>query len=153
MGALPTLAEGAVSLNLPVQAVPWRDMALVEEYGPRPVYGGDRRGQDPLVRETRSLKGDEIAARTGIRGADTLDLEGGMASISFPGDGRLDIPELRLATGARLPATEVVNGIRTEAQRRFIHVGQRSGGDRVGGVTLELRKDMRHPGKEVRRKA
>ena len=73
-----------------------------------------------------------------------VELNDGIASVRLGKEGHLLIPQLRLVFGARMPASIAVSDIFTEGVRRFIHIGQRSGGRDVGGVSVELRKGLKH---------
>jgi hypothetical protein len=137
------LAGGEVRFDLPVGALPWRDARLIERIGPRKPYGCGS-GRDPLAGLDVTLKGEEVEERTGVVGARTLELHAGLASLTLDKD-RLLIPCLRMAEGATMPVRVRVNGIVTKGEQRFVHVAQLSGGRRLGGVTLELRKGLRHP--------
>ena len=53
---------------------------------------------------------------------------------------RMDVPFLRLAEGARMVAKVQVERPKVAKARRFVHVAQHSGGQLIGGVTLELRR-------------
>jgi hypothetical protein len=138
------LPAGQVRFDLPVRALPWRDARLIERLGrPRQPFGRKSEG-DPVDRLELTLKGDEVEERTGVVGAATLELHGGLASITLGGD-RLVIPCVHVVEGARMPVRVRVNEIRTRGEQRFVHVAQLAGGRRLGGVTLELRKGLKHP--------
>ncbi|MEA2421367.1 MAG: hypothetical protein QOF55_466, partial [Thermoleophilaceae bacterium] len=142
------LAGGRVRFDLPVRALPWRDARLLERYGrPRaPFRGRGDKERDPVDALELTLKGEETEERTGVVGARTLDLSNGLASVELDAD-KLLIPCLRVAEGAQMPVRVRVNDILTRGERKFVHVAQLSGGRRVGGVALELRKGLRHPPK------
>jgi hypothetical protein len=136
---IPALAGGKVSLLLPVQVLPWRDMRLIERMEhPRPDIGCSP-DVDPLAHMKASLKGDRILATTDILGADLLELGDGIARVTLGKADRLHIPKLRLLEGARLVARIHVSRPKIDKERRFVHVAQRSGGQLIGGVSLERR--------------
>jgi len=135
----PELVGGQVLLTLPVTALPWRDLRLIESFGRRrPAYGsGDQ--EDPLTEMTATLQGEEIRRRTDITGAGRLELRDGLATITLAPQSRLHIPFVRLAPRARMPASLRVRGASFSDKGRHVHVGQLSGGQRIGGISLELR--------------
>lgn len=129
------LESGQPSLQIPVQALPWRDGRLLERHGRRSEYGcGD---DDPVGTLRRTLKGPQVAAITDIEGAELLELENGIATVQADKDS-LSITCLRLTEGAILPAAVRVVGARRRKPRGAIHVAQLSGGRRFGGVTIEF---------------
>ncbi|MDQ3723873.1 MAG: hypothetical protein M3376_12620, partial [Actinomycetota bacterium] len=119
---------GTVVLRLPVQGLPWRDIRLVERYGPRDKYGcGDR--DDPLVRVKATLeKPEQIADRTGIQGATVVHLENGVATVEIAPRATLLVPCLRVAEGARMPTAVQVTGRAARRARGTIRVAQLAGG-------------------------
>jgi hypothetical protein len=134
------LARGEIELNLPIQALPWRDLRLIEKHGMRRLpYGCGGRDADPLAKLNATLEGDEVQMLTDIVGAETLELSDGVAKIWMSGPGETFIPCLRLVEGVRLPARIHVHRPKADAEHRFIHVAQLAGGLRVGGVTLQLK--------------
>ena len=141
----PDLAAGDVTLSLPIQALPWRDLRLLERLDSRRRSYGE--AGDPLGALRLRLRGDEIRARTDVEGAERLELRDGLVILAFPSTRRLRVPQVRVVDGTRVPVRLGVKGLRTDEQRRFVHVTQLSGGRRVGGVTLELRKGMAHRGR------
>jgi len=135
----PRLAEGRLSLLLPVQALPWRDIKLIERnMGPRPGLGCCT-AVDPLANMKATLKGDRVRAITDIIGAETLELRDGIAKVTMGKADRLHVPYVRLADGARMTAKVHVDRPKIDKTRRFIHIAQHSGGQLIGGVSLELR--------------
>ena len=135
----PKLAGGRLSLLLPVQALPWRDLELIERNkGPRPGFGCCG-AVDPLANAKATLKGDQVRAITDIVGADLLELRDGIARVTMGKADRLHVPYLRLADGARMVAKIHVSRPRIDKERRFVHIAQHSGGQLIGGVSLELR--------------
>lgn len=135
----PRLAGGKLSLLLPVQALPWRDLKLIERNkGPRPGVGFCK-AFDPLANVKAALKGEQIQAVTDIIGAELLQLRDGIARVIVGKADRLHVPYVRLADGVRMAARIHVDDPKTDKQRRFVHVAQYSGGQLIGGVSLELR--------------
>ena len=147
-------AEG-LTLLIPVQALPWRDMALIEQNnGPRPEYGCGN-GFDPLPQRRITLEGDQIREVTDIIGADLLELRDGIARITVSRRIRPDLsnqrryphlylpelhlPHLRIAQGARMPVAIEVHEPKPVDGLRHVHIAQHSGGQLIGGVTLELK--------------
>jgi hypothetical protein len=79
-----------------------------------------------------------VRLQTDVVGAQRLELRDGVASILAAEDARLFVPHVRLAPNVRMPARIRVHGPQTDERRRFVHVAQLSGGQLVGGITLEL---------------
>jgi hypothetical protein len=130
------LQSGHVALQLPVAALPWRELALIERSGGRHVsYGRDK--DDPAATRKATLKGEQVAARTDVQGAEWMSLEGGLATFHAGGD-TLTAPCLRVAEGARMPVTVTVFEARTKRPRGAVHVAQLAGGRRVGGASVEF---------------
>jgi hypothetical protein len=135
----PKLAGGKLSLLLPVQALPWRDLRLIERHkGLRPGIGCCE-VIDPLVNVKATLKGEQVRAVTDIIGAELLELRDGIARVTLGKADRLQVPYVRLADGARMAARIHVDHPKIDKERRFVHVAQHSGGQLIGGVSLELR--------------
>jgi subtilisin family serine protease len=135
----PKLAGGKLSLLLPVQALPWRDLKLIERNkGPRPGVGCCE-AIDPLAHVKATLKGEQVRAVTDIIGAELLELRDGIARVTLGKADRLQVPYVRLADGARMVARIHVDRPKIDKERRFVHVAQHSGGQLIGGVSLELR--------------
>lgn len=156
------LVKGQVEFTLPVQALPWRDMRLTEEItAQREPYGADvrqgcalirwlfpgifsrlfpvYRAANPLHHMTLTLEGSAVEMRTDIEGAKTLRLQEGQATVASDPGKRLFIKRLRLAEGAKMPVRLRVCRPDIDRDLRFVHVTQLSGGQYIGGVTLELR--------------
>jgi hypothetical protein len=138
----PVLAAGDIALSLPIQALPWRDLGRLERLDSRRPYYGE--AADPFAGLRLALGGAEIRARTDVEGAERLEVRDGIAVLGFPSTRRLRVPHLRIIDGARIPVRLRVTGLETDGRHRFVHVAQLSGGRRVGGVTLELRKGLAH---------
>jgi len=132
------LIAGEISLVIPVQALPWRDIKLIEaNKGRRPGYGCCD-AVDPLARIETTLRNAQINAITDIVGAEKLELRNGLATITMGQSGRLHVPYVHLADGARMAAKIHVNKPKVDKDRRFVHITQHSGGQLIGGVSLEL---------------
>ncbi len=129
--------EGRIELIFPVQALPWRDLTLINQKGRRHPFGADC-GDDPLAARKRVIKGDEATLRTGIEGVSELRLEAGNAHIVAAAGRRLTIPHIRIKPGVRMPVRLLVRGAKIGKSSGYAHVRQRSGGRIIGGVTLEL---------------
>jgi subtilisin family serine protease len=136
----PLLAGGQVRLLLPVRALPWRDIKVVEaNNGPRAGFGCCAGAEEPLAQVRTRLEGDKVRAMTDIVGAEALELRDGIATIILAKDARLHVRDLRIAAGARMTARIEVRDQKVDKERRFVHIAQLSGGQPVGGVSLELR--------------
>lgn len=136
----PKIAGGKLSLLFPVQALPWRDLKMIESNkGPRLGLGCCGTTADPLAHVEKTLKGEQVRAVTDIIGAELLELRDGIVRVTMAKTDQLHVPCLRLADGARMVAKVHVNRPKTDKERRFVHVAQHSGGQLVGGVSLELR--------------
>jgi len=135
----PKLAGGTLSLLLPVQALPWRDLKLIERNKGRRTGFGCCGAVDPLSYAKAMLKGDQVRMITDIVGAELLELRDGIARVTMGKADRLQVPYVRIADGARMPASIHVHRPRIDKERRFVHVAQHSGGQLIGGVSLELR--------------
>jgi len=132
-------AGGRVELSLPAQALPWRDLRLIERYGRRRVpFGCCPTGDDPLATLDVSLEGDNVRRTTDIVGAMSIRVRGGIATIVSGARATVSIPCLRVAPAARMPVRLAVARPRASEQQRDVHVAQLSGGRRAGGVTLRL---------------
>jgi hypothetical protein len=132
------LKKGQLLLELPVEALPWRELELLERHkGRLPPYGAAR-GLGPAVSLARALEGEEIREKTDVVGAARLEIANGVAVLLSEGDRDLFLPRLQLAPGAVLPVTVRVAGAAIDEERRYVHATHSSGGVRLGGVTLEL---------------
>ncbi len=139
---MPDLVGGIVTLHLPVAALPWREARVLEELdGPRTAYG--LRARDPLRDATRRVKGNQVELRTEVAGAAAAELERGVATLTLARGERMVVPHVRILDGARMPVRLRVRGAQIDGRRRFVHVAQLSGGQLMGGVTLELRRGLR----------
>jgi subtilisin family serine protease len=131
------LAGGTVELILPAQALPWRDIKLIERNKGRPAFGN---GSDPMRSAQASLEGEKVFAVTDIMGAKRLTLKDGIATVIIAEASALQVPYVRIADGARMIARINVRSPKVSKEHRFVHISQHSGGQLVGGVSLELRR-------------
>jgi subtilisin family serine protease len=138
------LPGGQVNLMLPLQALPWRDIKVIEtNKGRRAGFGCCSAADDPLAQVRTRLEGDKVRAMTDIVGAEALELRDGIATITLAKGARLHVPDVRLAEGARMVARVHVRKPKIDKKRRFIHIAQHSGGQLIGGVSLELRPGLK----------
>jgi hypothetical protein len=135
------LEQGDVYLNIPIRSLPWRDLNLINRLGRiRSTYGCDSL-DDPLENVKLSLKGEEkIHSLTDIVGAENLSLQNGIARVLMGDKGQLFLPSVRLAEGIKMPVRITVSGAKSKGNKHFVHVAQLSGGQVIGGVSLELRR-------------
>jgi hypothetical protein len=141
--AMPRLVGGKLRLVLPVQALPWRDLRLIERNKGLRSALGSTRAVDPLAETERTLKAEQVRATTDVVGAELLELRGGIATLTMGKADHLYLPYIRLAEGARMVARIHVSRPRINKDLRFVHVAQHSGGQLIGGVSLELRPRQR----------
>ena len=135
----PDIAGCRVEVQIPVQVLPWRDIRVIEKHGGRRAgYGCCDHSPDPLADAKITLKGPEVQERTDITGAEGLQLQEGVATVTATGKGPLFIPCLRIAEGAKMPAYLRVRRPKLDEKRRYVHVAQYAGGQLMGGVTLRL---------------
>ncbi len=140
----PELGAARVTLVLPAQVLPWRDIKFIEKNeGRRAPYGC--KDTDPIARIEAKLEGEQrIRTLTDIAGAEFLELRDGVATITMGDARQLQVPTVRLADGVRMAARIRVTGEKKTAKnRRFVHIAQYSGGQLIGGVSLELRKGVK----------
>jgi Subtilase family len=119
--------------NLPVCALPWRDAGLYEAGGfnDRPLYGSPKELPDLASTCALDLEGEAaIRDLTEVQGAMQLRHLDGLVSIE--GVGRLFVPRLRIAQGARLALT-LCSAEHTAGALHLLHL---SGGRRVGGGSV-----------------
>ena len=133
------LVAKSVSLTLPIEALPWRDLGLIERYAERRLPFGYHRNRDPLASTRAVIEKDSIPKMTDISGAEGLKLNDGLATVTVANEGRLHIPYVHLVNGARMIASIHVCNPKASRDNRFVHIAQHSGGQLVGGVSLELR--------------
>jgi len=135
------LPGGQVALNMPVQALPWRDIKLIEQSpARRAAFGCGNHFDDPLARLQTTLHGEDVGRLTDIAGAEMLDLRDGVATVTAAKNERLCVPQVRVVEGVRMPVSiRIVKPKLDDGKPRRVHVAQYSGGRLIGGVTLELR--------------
>jgi hypothetical protein len=139
LAVVARVTHGEVRISMPIDALPWRDLALLERLGGRlPAYG-ERAERRPAITLARPLLADDVRARTDVVGAQRLELRDRTAVLVVGADRRLVIPDLRIAPGARMPVRIDVDGARIDGPGCFVHAAQTCGAGRTGGVTLELR--------------
>lgn len=136
----PQLKGGVVRLSIPVQALPWRDLRSIEKWKGRRLPYGCSNDADPLLKLKAQLKGSDVELTTDIRGAELLELKDGVVSIQGGRGQRIIIPYLRLEKGVKMAVSVRVSNPRTDRDLRFVHVTQLSGGQVIGGVSLEFKK-------------
>ena len=132
-----TLAFEA-TLEVPSALLPWRNLAMIEERGARVAYAAGNGGSDWVSGLTVALAEDDVTLLTDIRGARVIQLRDGTASIRLDPRARVVVPTLRLRKGARASGRIRVAAAQSDAGG-FVHIGQLSGGRRVGGVSIGLR--------------
>ena len=81
--------------------------------------------------------------RTEVAGAAAAEVVRGVATLTVAPGEQMVMPHVRIVDGARMPVRLRVRGARIDGRRRFVHVAQLSGGQLMGGVTLELRRGLR----------
>jgi hypothetical protein len=89
------------------------------------------------------VKAREATLKTGIEGLTELRLTEGNAHVIAPAADTLRIPEIRVRDGVKMPVRLLVHGARIGASSSFVHVRHRSGGNIIGGVTLELTRKLK----------
>lgn len=130
--------DGAFSIELPVEALPWRDLAYLEGHGGRPAPYGARSRSDPKLLSASPLRGSRIHERTDVEGAVRISVRDGTARIAADGKGRVFIPSLRVEPGAALPVTLRVSSAEITKTKHSVHATHYCDGRRIGGVTLDL---------------
>lgn len=130
-----------VIYTMPIQALVYRDANLINKHGKRPQYGQDC-GVDPLREMKRTLKRGEIEMRTGITGAEYLEIENGIVRIRKSSNEKLFIPKLNLAERAKMPVNLRARKAKLAKEKGYVHVGQYTGGRRASGVSLEIWKKI-----------
>jgi hypothetical protein len=121
--------------RLPVTALPWRDAAMFRkaDRSDRPLYGSTGAETDILLQLSTELEGrDDVTLITDVVGADRLVVQTGRATIE--GGARLFLPRLRLENNALLEFQVAVS----DQTRGAMHVLHLSGGQRVGGGTVQV---------------
>jgi subtilisin family serine protease len=131
--------DEAIDLVVPVQSLVWRDMKMIDSAKRRRQPFGHGQTDDPLAAMKLTLEGDEIELTTDVVGAERLTLDDGLATLTVAKERRLHIPHLRITEGAKMIARIRVRSCKEAEPRRLLHVAQHSGGQLVGGVSLEVR--------------
>jgi len=134
------LERGSLKVELPVEALPWRNRAHLEAHGGRPAPFGAREPTGERLASARPLAGFRVRERTDVTGAARLAVRDGVATITAGEVEKLWIPRLRLAPDAALPVTIRVEGTRVGGAGGFVQATHVCGGRRVGAVTLEIRR-------------
>jgi hypothetical protein len=125
---------------MPVQALPWRDIKLIEQSpARRAAFGCGNHFDDPLARLQATLHGEDVGRLTDIAGAEVLDLRDGVATVTAARNERLFVPQVRVVEGVRMPVSIRIIKPKLDGKSKYVHVSQYSGGRLIGGVTLELR--------------
>jgi hypothetical protein len=136
---------GRVEILLPVTALPWREMATLERWRGLPAPYRSPRESDRAGDARRTLEGREVSRILGAKGIHDARVAGSVMQLAARDDvHRIVIPEVRIAPGAKMPIRVRVRSPRLTKDRGWLHVGQRSGGKLMGGVSLEVRADL-HP--------
>ena len=120
--------DGDLGVELPVEALPWRDLATLEGNGGRPTTYGARSRSSPKLLSARPLRGSRIHERTDVEGAVRI----GIARIAADGKGRIFIPSLRVAPGAALPVTLRVSNAEITKTKHAVHATHYFDGRRIG---------------------
>src|SRR5690606_22591230 len=140
---------GRIELYIPVQALPWRDLALVNKLGTLRKPYGAKCMADPLLKRKDSIKGKDVALFTGFQGVKEIRFEGGVARLIGDGETPITLPDIRIQTGTKMPVRLGVVKGKIGRGSGFVHVRQRSGGKTIGGVSLELVRKLKK-GKKVK---
>lgn len=127
---------------MPVEALVYRSAKYINEYGKRPLYGSDCKYHDPLVDTEGIFKSDEVEMLTGIVGAEYLEISKGKAHITKASKQRLFIPRINLANSVKMPVNIQVIQDPRNINSGLVHVGQYSGGRKIGGLSLDIRNEL-----------
>ena len=135
--------EGDLELVLPTQALPWRELALLEKLpGPRLHYSGPG-GLDTTADVRRVLESDAVPRILDVSGAAHARVEGAATRLSARlGGPPLYLSDVRIQPGVKMPIRLWLRGLRLGADAPRLHVAQRSGGKIIGGVSVELRRNL-----------
>ena len=138
--------EGDLELVLPTQALPWRELALLEKLpGPRLRYGAPG-GLDATANIRRVLESDAVPRILDVSGAAHARVEGAATRLSARlGGPPLYLSDVRIQPGVKMPVRLWLRGLRLGADAPRLHVAQRSGGKIIGGVSVELRRNLARP--------
>ena len=140
---------GRIEFHIPVQALPWRDLNLVNELGALRKPYGAKCTADPLTRRTGSIKGREVELYTGFTGVREMRFADGIATLIADAKEGMRLPDIRVLPGMKMPVRLKVTKGKIGRGSGFVHVRQRSGGKTIGGVSLELVRKMKR-GKKLR---
>ena len=128
-----------IELLVPVRVLPWGEIDVLAASDGRRPLGADWE-RDPLRSRSSSYKTDRAQDLARACGVLQLRLGGGVATITIAPGVRACLQELRLGRGSAVRAGIRVRAESLSAERGRVRVGQISDGRRVGGVTLELRR-------------
>jgi subtilisin family serine protease len=132
-----------IELQFPIQALPWRDLSLINKLGvPRKPYGAECAG-DPLLQRKESVKGRNVALFTGFQGVREIRFSGGIARLIGDNRTAMTLSDIRVQPGVKMPVRLKVVGAKIGRGAGFVHVRQRSSGKILGGISLELVRRLR----------
>ena len=130
--------SGRIELQFPVQAMPWRDLSLANEYGkPRRPYSPEE-ASDPLLDWNTVIQESEVGLFTGFRGVEEIRFALGTAHVISDAETAMFLPRIRVQQGVKMPARLIAHGVQVERGNGFVHVRQRSGDKTIGGVSLQV---------------
>jgi hypothetical protein len=134
---------GRVDVVMPTRGLPWRERVVLDtSREPRPPYGC-RCGADPAEDIRRVLNDREAKRILAATGAGEAHVDGGATRLVLrAGEQRLQLSQVRVQHGARMPVRVNVRQPQVTDGVGWIHVAQRSCGKIVGGVSLELRERL-----------
>lgn len=135
-----------IMLIFPVEGLKFRDGGLINKIGNRVPFGEDCK-KDPLRNVKRTLKQKQIELYTGITGARVLHINNGLVSIIKDPEQRLHIPEMTVKEGVKMPIHLQFKKPALKGRTGAIHIGQFTGGQHAGGVTVEVWKKVPKPKK------
>jgi len=118
-------------------------MALLELCQGKRPYFGSRFGNDPAEEVHRVIEGEDLARLLGVIGAARAEVDGTTTRIVVShGKTKLVLSELRLQRGSKMPLRVWARNLQLEEESGWIHIGQRSAGKRIGGVSLEIKQQL-----------
>jgi hypothetical protein len=142
--------SGELEVTLPTSGLPWRELALIEHVGKRPEYPAHG-SEDGGERLRRVLGADEAARILNVAGVAEAHVDGPLTRLIARE--HLKLRSIRVRHGAKMPVRLTIREPKLHGRAGRIHVGQRSGGKRIGGVSLELRDALAPgPSYDVRRR-
>lgn len=133
--------KAKLTIIFPVEGLKFRDGNLINKFGKRAPYGDDCK-EDPLRKLKKSIKGKQIKLFTGITGANLLKIQNGLVRIEKDPEQQLHIPEMTVKAGTKMPMRIQFAKPKLETKKGFIHVGQLTGGQHAGGVSVEIWKKI-----------